>query len=99
MFKEIEEINQEMLEKHYNKKIHKSKQRKQKITNKYKYRQSKFSWNITTDKPWKKYYVSSGKYRYYARRKARRIYNNINKTDEINNTSYKKIYDVWWAIF
>lgn len=99
MFKEIEEINQEMLEKHYNKKIHKSKQRKQKITNKYKYRQSKIPWNLPNDKPWKRYYVSSGKYRFYARRKARRWYNDINKTEKINNTSYKKIYDVWWTIF
>lgn len=99
MFKNIKEINQEMLEKHVNKKIQKSKQRKQKITNKYKHRQSKFSFAVIEDKPWKKYYVSSGKYRYYARRKARRWYNNTNKADEINNTSYKKIYDVWWAIF
>jgi len=51
MFKEIEEINQELLANHINKKIHKSKQRKQKISNKYKHRQSKFSWIMITDTP------------------------------------------------
>lgn len=99
MFKEIEEINQEILERHINKKIQKSKQRKQKMISKYKHYQSKFPWNLPNDKPWKRYYVSSGKYRFYARRKARRIYNNISKEEEVGNTSYKKIYDVWWTIF
>jgi hypothetical protein len=27
------------------------------------------------------------------------MYNNISKTEKLNNSSYKKIYDVWWAIF
>lgn len=99
MLKNIEEINQELLANHINKKIQKSKQRKQKIANKYTHLQSKIPWNLPNDKPWKRYYVSSGKYRFYARRKARRWYNDINKTEKINNTSYKKIYDVWWTIF
>lgn len=99
MFKEIEEVNQEKLEKHLSKKIKNSKQRKQKITNKYKHLQPNVPWWIQSNKPWKRNYINSGKYRFYARRKARRWYNNINKAEKINNTSYKKIYDVWWAIF
>lgn len=98
MLKEIEQINQELLAKHINKKIKKSKQRKQKIANKYKHLKSNIWW-IQSNKPWKRNYISSDKYRFYARRKARRIYNNISKEEEVGNTSYKKIYDVWWTIF
>jgi len=99
MLKEIEEINRELLGEHINKKIQKSKQRKQKIVNKYKHLESSVPWWIQSNKPWKRNYISSGKYRRQARRKARRMYNNISKTEKLNNSSYKKIYDVWWAIF